>query len=225
MAIRSRLFQTYTVVAIGGFAILAVVARSTPYFSWDIYLTRYLQSLTIPGFGPLMNAVSWPGFAPQSLVIVSLIISLLAISGLYWEAVASAVSFSVMTAMVTLVKTIVGRVRPAAALVTVSRNLSTGSFPSGHVVNYVVVLGFLMFLAYSSLKKSSWRTSLLVFFALAIALVGPSRIYQGEHWPSDVVGAYLFGTVWLLITILFYRWGKPRFFTSHHPIPITNKGS
>jgi membrane-associated phospholipid phosphatase len=35
---------------------------------------------------------------------------------------------------------------------------------------------------------------------------------MGEHWASDVVGAYLLGTLMLVAIIQLYRWGKPRFF-------------
>jgi membrane-associated phospholipid phosphatase len=45
-----------------------------------------------------------------------------------------------------------------------------------------------------------------------VALIGLSRIYVGQHWASDVLAAYLLGSVWLSLSILFYRWGKPRFF-------------
>jgi undecaprenyl-diphosphatase len=42
--------------------------------------------------------------------------------------------------------------------------------------------------------------------------MGPSRIYLGQHWFSDVMGAYVLGSLWLLLSIRVYRWGKPRFF-------------
>jgi membrane-associated phospholipid phosphatase len=47
-----------------------------------------------------------------------------------------------------------------------------------------------------------------------VLLIGPSRIYVGQHWASDVLGAYLLGTVWLSLSIRIYRWGKPRYFVN-----------
>jgi undecaprenyl-diphosphatase len=79
--------------------------------------------------------------------------------------------------------------------------------------------GFLTFLGYTLLKKSPWRSVLLGLFALFIVLMGLSRIYLGHHWFSDVMGAYLFGSLWLAGTIRFYRWGKTRYFVTQPVAP------
>ncbi len=39
---------------------------------------------------------------------------------------------------------------------------------------------------------------------LCILLVGPSRIYLGEHWLTDVIGGYLFGAGWLSMGLQLY---------------------
>ncbi len=51
----------------------------------------------------------------------------------------------------------------------------------------------------------------MIIGGLLIALIGLARVYSGEHWFSDVVGGYLFGSIWLVLTIRFYDWGKSRF--------------
>jgi undecaprenyl-diphosphatase len=90
-------------------------------------------------------------------------------------------------------------------------------FPSGHVLTFTALCGFLAFLVYTLLKPSWGRTTLLVTAFVLVILMGVSRIYQGQHWFSDVMGAYLLGSLWLALTIRVYRWGKPRFF-SHQPV-------
>jgi len=77
---------------------------------------------------------------------------------------------------------------------------------------YLGFLGFIGFLVFSLLKPSLKRSLLLVLFGGLILLIGVSRIYLGEHWASDVLGSYLLGSLTLVATIQFYRWGKTRFF-------------
>ncbi len=60
---------------------------------------------------------------------------------------------------------------------------------------YTGFFGFIWFLAFSLMKPSMKRGVLLVFFGGLVLLIGVSRIYVGEHWASDVVGAYLLATL------------------------------
>ena len=81
-----------------------------------------------------------------------------------------------------------------------------------------------MFLAFALLKPSVKRTLLMLFFGALILLIGISRIYLGQHWASDVVGAYLLGSLTLVANIAFYRWGKTRFFVAkRQPVDSSEK--
>jgi len=104
-----------------------------------------------------------------------------------------------------LLKVSIGRPRPSDALVNVDGTFHFKSFPSGHVVFFVEFFGFLLFLALVLLKRGTLRHALVILSGFLIALVGVSRVYLGAHWPSDVLGAYLAGGIWLMLMIEVYR--------------------
>ncbi len=211
---RAWVFQGYLVGAVILFVILAVLAKTIAYFTFDVTITRAIQTFHPGWFDGLLYSLSWIGFAPQAGIIPAVIIMFLLVSGLKWETVVTTVSLIGSSLLVFVIKTTVDRPRPSADLVHVFAQLPSYSFPSAHVVFFVTFGGFLLFLAYTLLKASWWRTLLMLILGIMIALIGVSRIYEGQHWASDVLAAYLLGSVWLSLSIFVYRWGKPRFFVN-----------
>jgi undecaprenyl-diphosphatase len=209
---RAVLFQLSLVMITAAFAILTFLVKSTPSFPIDLQITRGIQQISIPLFFELMVVVSWPGFGPQSMIITALIVLMVYGFGLHWEAITALIAAVLSTAVNVLVKDLIQRPRPTIAVVHVLDALNSYSFPSGHVMFYLSLFGFLWFLAFSLLKPSVKRGLLLVFFGGLVMLIGISRIYVGEHWASDVLGSYLLGTLTLVAIIQLYRWGKTRFF-------------
>jgi membrane-associated phospholipid phosphatase len=208
---RAVVFQFSVLAASVLFVGLAVIARFVPYFPIDLKITLAVQRWHGQAFAQLMYGLSWLGFPPQVYIIAALAVVLLFAAGLRWEAVMTAFA-ALNTALGTLVKIIVNRPRPSPDLVHVIQQLPTNGFPSGHVLAFTAFCGFLAFLTYTLLKPSWGRVFILTVLGLIIGLMGLSRIYQGAHWFSDVMGAYLLGSLWLALTIKLYRWGKPRFF-------------
>jgi undecaprenyl-diphosphatase len=216
---RTYLFMIGLIAVVGAFTTLTILVKTTPSFPIDLAITQAIQSITWPPFAALMDLVSWPGFSPQSFLLSFLIIAILYALGFHWEAVA-ALFAGFFTALVNvIVKDFIKRPRPGIDLVHVFQVLNSYSFPSGHVMYYVGFFGFLWFLAYTLLKRSWFRTLILIVLGLLIVLVGVSRVYLGQHWPSDVLGAYLLGSLCLVVAILFYRWGKTRFFVRQPVAP------
>ncbi len=214
---RAVLFMVALVVVAVAFAVLTFWVKTMPTFAVDLQITRAVQSINFPSFALLMSLVSWPGFGPQDVIIAGLIILLIYAFGLHWEAVMALIAALFTTGINVLVKDLVQRPRPTPNLVNVFAKLPSYSFPSGHVMFYLGFFGFIWFLAFTLLKPSLKRSLLLVFFGILIVLVGVSRIYLGEHWPSDVLGSYLLGSLTLVVIIQFYLWGKKHFFV-HQPV-------
>ena len=216
---RTILFQGYLIASLSVFAILAVLASTTAYFQIDLTITKTLQTLSAPWFRGLMEFVSWLGYMPTAPIITLLFAVVLLLFGFQWESLSTIVSVVGIGALNTAVKAIVSRPRPAATLVEVYQNLTSYSFPSGHVMFFMALFGFLLFLAFVLLKRSVKRTILVILFLALIILVGVSRIYLGEHWASDVLAAYLLSGLGLALVTVFYRWGKARFFAKQPVAP------
>ena len=214
---RAALFQGVLILLAGTFALLTFLVKTTPSFTIDLQITKAIQMISFPLFTASMNLISWPGFGPQSMIITGLIIALIYGFGLHWEAVMALFAAAFSTGINVLVKDLVQRPRPTSGTVNVIATLNSYSFPSGHVMFYLGFFGFVGFLAFSLLKPSLKRTLLLVLVGGLIALIGISRIDLGQHWASDVLGAYLLGTLTLVVIIQIYRWGKTRFFV-HQPV-------
>lgn len=216
---RAYLFQIYLLAALVAFGVLFFFVRTTAYFSFDLSVERAVQSVRGFGWEQLMYFVSGLGFFPLSVILTGAIILFIFVIGLRWEAVMAVFAAGGVTLAGIVIKEIVQRARPTPDLVNVLSPLTDYSFPSGHVLHFTAFLGFLIFMFFTITPRSWVRTAGILVCALLIVLVGISRMYLGQHWPSDVMGAYLFASIWLALTIYIYRWGKSRFFVTQPAAP------
>lgn len=77
------------------------------------------------------------------------------------------------------------------------------SYPSGHTMTGAIFYGFIIFLIMISDLILPLKWILTIILTLLIFLVGYTRFYLGVHYLSDVIGAILFGTSYLLLYIYF----------------------
>ena len=153
-----------------------------------------------------MLAISYPGSSSLLPVLVILTTIVFWVIGVRLEAVFVAGLSIVSLFLNLLIKVQVGRPRPTGHLVHIIQTAIGYSFPSGHVMAYISYWGLLFCFGVILFQgRHWWRTALLVILAAFVVLVGPSRIYLGDHWASDVLGSYLIGGVLLGLAIVVYR--------------------
>ena len=178
--------------------------------SLDSDLFRFINHTLInPFFDRLMPFASGNDYFHPAAVILGML--------LVWKGGVRGLIFVLMLAiivplgdgLVTQIKNVVGRDRPFLALhdvhLLVGRSGSK-SMPSGHAANWFA--GAMVAFIY-------YRRSLWIMLPMAI-LVGFSRIYNGVHYPSDVLAGAAFGAgfaiaaLWLLDSV--YRWAGSKWF-------------
>ena len=106
-------------------------------------------------------------------------------------------------------KELAARPRPDPALVE-----ETGyAFPSGHAVLAAAFFGALIILL-GRWRYLEGRPALRLTAQGALLLlllgVGASRVWLGVHWPSDVIGGFLFGTLYLAALVAIRRMVEAR---------------
>ena len=195
------------VVAFGG---LALAARAMPYFAFDPPVSRAVQSVQAPWLDRLAAAVSWIGYPPQVDVLVAGLALGLWLLGRRWQAAAVAVAGAGAGGLYLLTQQLVDRPRPSPDLVRVAVQLPNSAFPSGHEATLTAVLGFLAFWCYTSCPTLAGRWLSVLAVGLGLLVLALARVYEGEHWASDVLGGFCLGCVWLAVTIHLYRWARQR---------------
>jgi membrane-associated phospholipid phosphatase len=202
---------------------LALFVHVHPILSIDVLITQEFQEYRPAWLNGLMLAVSYLG---SNFIILALLILLTAV--IFWvvqlrlEALMIAGLSIVSTALNVGIKLLVSRPRPATPVVVILQQAAGYSFPSGHVMSYVAFWGLLFSLGLILFKRNHWwHYALLVISGLFVVLVGPSRIYLGDHWASDVLGAYIFGGLLLGLTLWLYLVLKSRGILAAPPEPGT----
>jgi undecaprenyl-diphosphatase len=183
--------------------IVTAFAYNGLYPPGDLTISRSIQEARGPWLEPLSEAFYRFGLSPV-YPIAGLCLS--AVIGLRLGITPALFLLAATAArpLGTVVKEIVERQRPSELYLRFAEDASGYSFPSGHVFGTVLFIGFLWFLVYQSAANRAQRVIATAGAGMFLLLMGLQRIYAGAHWPSDVIGAYLWGGLVLFLIIQLY---------------------
>ena len=206
-----RIYAALVILVTVAFVALAFLVHDTNLLvRVDVPVTEAIQDVHLPLYGWVLTHTSDLGWFPLNVVAYVVVFAAFMAMRLRLEAVL-AVAASLLAGLVGGgIRLAVGRMRPSGPFVHVAGHLSGYSFPSGHVIQYTTLFGFAFYVVLVAWRGGTLRALVLAALALLVMLVGPSRVYLGQHWPSDVLGAYLFAGLWLAGTIEAHLFLKPR---------------
>ncbi len=91
--------------------------------------------------------------------------------------------------------------------------MTAPGFPSGHVFGAVLCYGLLAYLFVPKMSTRFWKGIVIALAMLMILYIGFSRLFVGDHYPSDVLAGYGIGTAWgafvyTLVEVIAKRYGS-----------------
>ncbi|TMD33058.1 MAG: phosphatase PAP2 family protein [Chloroflexi bacterium] len=192
---RGTMFLAFYLWLLSGAVMLSWIAQRTQFFPGDMAITKILQKRKNPLVRRFMLGISEIGFPKLSIPLS------ISFAAIFWALRFRLEAFFILLTssshlLNALVKRLIKRPRPTNELVTVARVINEPSFPSGHVMHYINLFGLLSYLLATNWRSGRLRNILIAICIALIAFVGPSRVYLGAHWPSDVMAGYLYGGLW-----------------------------
>ncbi|HET9659782.1 MAG TPA: phosphatase PAP2 family protein, partial [Thermomicrobiales bacterium] len=177
------------------FAIVLLDAMLRPLAGFDLPLISRIQAVDFPGLERYLALVSDLTGSVGAVGVWALAAVALATRRI-WSAALAVILMPIGGVINTLIgELLVERTRPhMAGLERTSLNFEERSFPSGHVEGAVLFYG-LIFLLARRIENRALRLAVQTGSAVIVASSSFARIWQGAHWPSDVIGALLLGGV------------------------------
>lgn len=190
-----------------GAGVIAVILKTqydmapTPF---DLSVQQWFLSLRTDGLNAAVSALTHCG---DTITVIALCVVLLLLPNRLKYGLPVSLAALGGVAVYKPMKHLFLRARPEQALHLVEQG--GYSFPSGHSVTSVVVYGLLLYLIRKHCKNTALRNTLSVLCCVLMVAIGPSRIYVGVHWPTDVLCGWLIGLGVLFIAIMILeRIGK-----------------
>ncbi len=172
--------------------------KIAPFDSFVYNLIPHNNTLT-----KIMKAITFWGSEISFLIITFLAFVLLKDRK---EAIAVPVNLSLIVVINTVIKLIVQRSRPLELSLI---KISGYSFPSGHSAVSLAFYGLFIFFINKDIKNNMVKFLSTVSLIMLILLIGISRVYLGVHYASDVIGGFLYSTIYLITYVeIFLKFAK-----------------
>ena len=187
------------------FVALAWAAHGPSVLRGDVRLARWIQGREWAGLDALTDAANW-SMRSGPLVAAALIAAV----GLVWlgdriGAIALMAAATIMHVSY-LLKEIVASSRPTPDLVEVMESGGGYGFPGGRAGNAVLVIGVLAWLLARHIPTVMTRFVIWGGWGTWVIVTGMARVRVGAHWPSDILGAWL----WSIPILIAITWVADR---------------
>ncbi|MDR7076688.1 undecaprenyl-diphosphatase [Neobacillus niacini] len=139
------------------------------------------------------------------IVALVVLVWLLLIKRHFLGAAAIALSTALGNEVNKLLKDLIARQRPELEHLAQVDSLS---FPSGHAMVGLTFYFFIAYLVIEGMESAAAKRMVVTVTVLLLLLIGASRVILQVHYPTDVIGGFAFGYIWVMMSIFIYTFFK-----------------
>lgn len=206
---RALLLQFLVFLGITITALMTIYASTGGLFPGDTRISHTIQAVDSNATASVVTFMNAAFDAPTLIVITAVLSIVLGVLGRYPQMFLLAATTLSQIANAVL-KLAVGRPRPEDGVVRVTEQANGLSFPSGHTMGTVVFFGIIFYLSFQLISHRHLRLLVQALAIFQMVAIGFSRVYTGAHWPSDVLGGFLWGAWFIIILIAAHHRYYPR---------------
>ena len=184
-------------------AFLAILASQQAYSYTDLRIAQWVRGLEFPGLHTVLSTVNVLTDAHMAIILWIMAGAFFVLRSRPLEAIA-VFAISGLWVGDALISVIVSRPAPPIEMQSVVGFSLGSTFPSGHITGAVAFYGLLTFLTLNNLSKGHLRVIVPALSLLITGLASVGRVYVSAHWPSDILGSYLFALIGVVVIATVY---------------------
>lgn len=193
----------FVVGGINVFIDLTEILHSKTITRFDRNVTDFIISFRSPQLNKIFQFITDLGDVYGYLVLTALCAIGFYLRFKNWRYVLEMLFVMIVAGLSNLaLKQVINRARPDAAHLVAVETLS---YPSGHAMGAIAFYGFLIYLFYNFKMNSLLKIVIILIFSFLILAIGISRVYLGVHYPSDIVGGFIAGFIWIIFCIILFQ--------------------
>jgi len=179
------------------FSLLCAITKAQIGFSWETQLILWLRENITGLWGNILSLCYYAGDTESAGVITAIVVIYLFIKK-WWQ---EGLWFSIATAgalywVGIVFKPLFDKDRPPFDR---DPSIHGAAFPSGHATGNTILYFFIAYLLATQYPHLGRRFHLIAIGWLTLMGLGSMRV--GAHWPTDILGGYCLGFLWLIVCI------------------------
>lgn len=184
--------------------LLSILATGPNTLAGDLSVGRWIQRL----HSAPLDVVAWIGnFIGEGKIVFTAAVAMMlyAFSLRLWRDLRFLLLLVVLRLASLVQKDLFESPRPTSDQLRLAEAYEHFGFPSGHAMSATILAGAFIVLALRRVQAPTARRVAVAACLLIPVMTGFARVYVGAHWPSDVLGGYLWGAAIVVLAVILSR--------------------